>query len=1279
MDKEDKVVVVSRLRDLVQEQLVLQAKLHGIQREISCNTRRLMADQRCCDVWQLVDDLWINSQDGRNDSQQAQALVQSNGTGKKEQVPRRGKVSKQDEAALPAIGSAEDSDASVNKLQIWVSNAAEQLHVASLLRITERLEQQLKQLGPERAQELHFLRELQALSGGKQGKKNIHSSLDDQLKQFYADQLTSIARKRASCAEVCSSIKFCLGQYHVEGDEVDDAQDQGSKAAADVLKSRGKEASPQKGRSREKEKDKVPEKERGRARGKRVGASGAVAEAAAERVNANINTVQGARRALFSLVCKAKDTIRENGGIGATIEVSKALKAHMEKSYKDMQPAPCSTTMVVIPSSISRASGIDGRRGAMVRDDDTTPVLVSGRAASAWEACVEYVYGIKRLLDRSEHFMLSGDVLGNMEIGTVADLGHALDSDSSDCDSLVRIVLSGFGVVDASFQKSTIESEISPSEQGRRGIELFVRHCKGVCRAIDLVLQRKVANALVLLGPFNEVVRIQAMDSDSNFSKGVNCGDDSEAKTVKKEVSETEVMLRCLRSHLCLQHPWLRRIALVNLAGNCSFENFPVSDDLLLLNARTAPVQVSLQHEGAEKGAGASSQNVRTCAEADASTSGREGRHAHGSDSKDGMHPETRTRKPDTSVESNDKKSVSKVQLIRQQSIHAGHDKLCDQGNLGSGSHMDTNLESSSRLPTTAPPDSLSIDQEESVGDSIAGASLWISSMEISASLREFQPELILVFYDKNSRLATGDEGQSTDKDQREQIASKNLLLRAVSIVKDAAEICNGNLVFLEVGGSPPPGSDTAVDGWLASVRATTCILESALRVPRDLEDAGGEMHPESASYLPWPMPFNRDGTSNGPIDQRVPVALHDSSIEKLNFNLHEISFETLGGTPIAQSETAKRISRQDDSRKDAASAQEDVGKAGSENVLPGPQRPESAVTEGDEVESSTLMEIEEISVHGGARDRNKESGMPDSLADVEKSISSDEGHDATRAKKRVREHKHVPSGEGKMPSEVPVVSAKQLRAIKPHDAAIEVLRGKPEGLTLDEIVESCQRLPRKLDIGSSRPGTQGMDARGALRHALTAGCSSSGGHLHRRTAAFIKCGDRYQLLHEVSRDTLARAAVLKSAPPHYSDDKQNAKCAVSTVITNDSEKQAAAKDRMRTGRSGFGLEASLGLEGRNMGEGSAAGWFKCTAVATDVLSGLSISCCTLPRVFISKGPIKILKVSWAPKNALPRAKNTPCCPTVLLKCLCRLNCVCLLLEWQAILITWKAKVACTL
>ena len=169
----------------------------------------------------------------------------------------------------------------------------------------------------------------------------------------------------------------------------------------------------------------------------------------------------------------------------------------------------------------------------------------------------------------------------------------------------------------------------------------------------------------------------------------------------------------------------------------------------------------------------------------------------------------------------------------------------------------------------------------------------------------------------------------------------------------------------------------------------------------------------------------------------------------------------------------------------------------------------------------------------------------------------------------------------------------KLLRAIKPHDAAIEALRGKPEGLTLDELVQCCQQLPRKLDLGTSLPGTQGLDARVSaisniiaiivishteflIHHVFPlSGCSSpcpdrwlqlfrqefikvyfalgfeqeitmklrfhtfSGSHLHRRPAAFVKIGERYQLVQEVGRDAGVRDAAHRGIIRH-SDSKQH-------------------------------------------------------------------------------------------------------------------------------------------
>ena len=317
-----------------------------------------------------------------------------------------------------------------------------------------------------------------------------------------------------------------------------------------------------------------------------------------------------------------------------------------------------------------------------------------------------------------------------------------------------------------------------------------------------------------------------------------------------------------------------------------------------------------------------------------------------------------------------------------------------------------------------------------------------------------------------------------------------------------------------------------------------------------------------------------------------------------MNFNLDDISFETLAGTKLTHSESAKRISRQDNSRNNAASAIErpDNGtNAGNEDELPGAQQPEAGGSSNDGTadkgrDESMQMEMDGLLVNAAVCDKEKASTISDSFTDVPKTVLNDEGNEAARAQKRFRESEPMPGRDGRRSSETPVVAGKQLRAIKPHDAAIEVLRGKPEGLTLDEIVESCQCLPRKLDTGSSRPGTQGMDARGALRHALTAGCSSSGGHLHRRAAAFIKCGDRYQLLHDVSRDTLARAAVHKPVFLRDGDDKQIAKVAVSIEDSDDMERRDVAKNRVRPGKPDVGFEASIDPAGRNIGESRAAG-----------------------------------------------------------------------------------------
>ena len=175
-NKEDKLAVAGRLRDLAKEQVVLQAKLHGIQSKICRSTRELMSDQRCRDVWHLVDELWSPPGSGAEDSQLVSSGAAEVGPGMAAQAQRGGKASRPGGSGEGKAGGSNDDDAVVNHLQLWVDGAAEHLHESTLARMLVSLEQQLKQLEAEKAQEAHFLRELQGQSGGQHAKKGIHSS-----------------------------------------------------------------------------------------------------------------------------------------------------------------------------------------------------------------------------------------------------------------------------------------------------------------------------------------------------------------------------------------------------------------------------------------------------------------------------------------------------------------------------------------------------------------------------------------------------------------------------------------------------------------------------------------------------------------------------------------------------------------------------------------------------------------------------------------------------------------------------------------------------------------------------------------------------------------------------------------------------------------------------------------------------------------------------------------------------------------------------------------------
>jgi hypothetical protein len=284
---------------------------------------------------------------------------------------------------------------------------------------------------------------------------------------------------------------------------------------------------------------------------------------------------------------------------------------------------------------------------------------------------------------------------------------------------------------------------------------------------------------------------------------------------------------------------------------------------------------------------------------------------------------------------------------------------------------------------------------------------------------------------------------------------------------------------------------------------------------------------------LPWPMLFT------GPPDEGAQsVVLHDSSDAQPEINLDlikEMTFESLGGRRLEESESAKRISREIEACKQvaAAVAQEELARnrnASSEHAATSSQQSDGAdsapIHAASQHDGRVHMDTGLASV-GAAKSGNKAIGADSAAAATAARVDVQE--DGAREKKRRRESEEAGGDKSRAADDGSAAGAagKQLRAIKPHDAAVEVLRGKPEGLTLDEIVRNCQHLPRKLDVGNSRPGTQGMDARGALRHALTAGCTSSSQVSSRkRVAAFTKSGDRYLLLQEFGRDALGKTGV---------------------------------------------------------------------------------------------------------------------------------------------------------
>jgi hypothetical protein len=149
-------------------------------------------------------------------------------------------------------------------------------------------------------------------------------------------------------------------------------------------------------------------------------------------------------------------------------------------------------------------------------------------------------------------------------------------------------------------------------------MEKALSYCKGVCRAVDLVADNKVANAVILNGHVHALMCRKAAEAaltkgtdnsvsvpDGNGKGDEKAGDDGEAmagmgagrEEAPIEGSEIELLLTCVCAYARTRHPWLRRIAVVNLAGHEAVRMLTQSEELLLLHAFPPPSSAVLTSE----------------------------------------------------------------------------------------------------------------------------------------------------------------------------------------------------------------------------------------------------------------------------------------------------------------------------------------------------------------------------------------------------------------------------------------------------------------------------------------------------------------------------------------------------------------------------------------------------------------------------------------------------------------------------------------------------------
>ena len=1061
-EESDALAIAGRLRDLAKKQRELQIQLRGVQRDVQRGTRQIQYAQRCHDIRQLVEvQLRLVTADD------AAAVARAEGVTPTSQRSRDQKH--EDVVCL---------------LQHWMTEASEQVLTQNILHVRDKLQQEFNRLQLDKKDEIHFLEQLRRSSGdgkgsprkgsGREKQKVDDASLRCQFAQFFADELGAIWRRRAMLQETCSAIKLCL--KHRFGEDSAQHTAHAMEAPGSSAKARKKNES-----------------------------------GAADAAESNAAKLRHAQCSLFQLVQEVLDTM--NGLQLGTASYPQAFPQQQLHQLSDQSP----TTLIVHPAvrvssavsrSLSARSSVHGKIG---------PAFVSGVAGSASEACVEYLQGVKRLLDRSTHVLLSGEALGLLEFQSLEEL--ARDIDLTNYDGLLRMVLVG------------LELRHAVELPAQASVAHLLGRCKSVCRTLDLVLEKKIANAVVLTGSIGvpqslKTTETGAGDSQADGHAHVSGArqDQRLAETPKSAGrtivrSSIEMLLSCVCAYARTRYPWLRRIAIVNLADPGTVSNsYQNDDDFLVLQA--CPPSLSTSAVGLAKDEQPPELVGQGEKAMDTSSANREVVEALPKvvDEEEGVE--------------------TSVQIARRKQLQM--ETQTAEGQTMDIDAMEVVNESQAKHEVGANAFTSGISVEDDSAPARAGAEVdskvtaGVDPEGVSVSLKEFRPGFIFVVYDKGSRQKmTASASHGRAKGQKlEQESWERLCSMSGRLVHDAEEMCDGNIIFMDASSTASENMGAQGQEWLSHVRTTGSIVEAALGggCQRQYVSESGESHESRASFFPWPMPFR-----GSVIECKDLAVLYNTRNAPVEFNRQEIVFETLCGTRKA----AKIGSQEDPNAMTAVVVSEAPGGLPTDssgmqqectNQLaiesirkdsgPARQNLEEQCKTADAMEASYIQTGLEPSLLVGDegfldKKRVRESQTVSSVG------SSSAGKGGFREKKRGREtetiltvgsSQHVESAEGR-----------PLRDIKPRDAAIDVLRGKSDGLQLDEIVNLCQHLPRKLDLGNSLKGTQRMDARSALRHALTAGCSASGERPHRRPAVFALVGDRYHLLLEAVGTSLSQ------------------------------------------------------------------------------------------------------------------------------------------------------------